>query len=320
MTLSYNLFAIAALLAGQTSSDQRPTPNELRITKSMVSLIRHNQIPAQQAGVIKEMVLEDGTIVQEGLSVTKGMLLGLLDDEDAKARQRAAESEHRVSIAGKAKADASITAAEATTNVAKQEVKASEAIRIQAKSGVSDQEFRRQQLTVTRAESEHVVAEKEAETAGLTIEAKQAQLDVASITVKHHRIESPLDGIIVQMYRRPGEWVSPGDPIMRIVYMDKLRVEGFVDADKYTPDEIFGKSVEVTAHLPHDRVERFSAAISYVSPIVEASGEYRVWCEVENRQHNGHWILRPGTTVEMTIKLNSQAAKVAANRLPSVKQ
>jgi hypothetical protein len=113
------------------------------------------------------------------------------------------------------------------------------------------------------------------------------------------------------MYRRSGEWVSPGDPILRVVFMNKLRVEGFVDADKYTPDEIMGKSVEVTAFLPHDRVERFPAVITYVSPLVEASGEFRVWCDVENRQHNGHWILRPGMSAEMAIRLNSQSAKVA---------
>jgi hypothetical protein len=96
--------------------------------------------------------------------------------------------------------------------------------------------------------------------------------------------------------------------------MDKLRVEGFVDADKYSPDEVFGKAVDVTANLPHDRTERFAGVITYVSPIVEASGEYRVWCEVENRQHNGHWILRPGMTAEMMIKLNSQPAKVATSK------
>jgi multidrug resistance efflux pump len=313
MPLSYNLIAVAVLLTGQSSGDQRPTPNELKLSKSMVSLIRHNQIAALQAGVIKELALPDGSIVQEGLSVTKGQVLGRLNDEDALARKSAAQAEHRVSIADEAKAKASILASAATVEVAKAEVAVSEAIRRAAKAGVSDQEYRRQQLTVTRAQSENDVAGKEAETAALTVEAKQAQLEVANITVKHHRIESPLDGIIVQLYRRQGDWVSPGDPIMRVVYMDKLRVEGFVNADKYTPDEVFGKAVEVTAYLPRDRVERFTAAITYVSPLVEASGEYRVWCEVDNRQHNGHWILRPGMTAEMTIKLNSQAVKVATS-------
>jgi multidrug resistance efflux pump len=248
------------------------------------------------------------------VTVKKGQLLGHLDDEDARARQRAAESEHRVAIAEKAKAEASVVSSAATINVAKAEVAASKAIRAQAISAVSDQELRRQELTVTRAESEHVVAGKEAETAAITIEARQAQLDVAAITVKHHRIESALDGVIVQLYRRPGEWVSPGDAIMRVVHMDRLRVEGFVNADQYTPDEIHGKAVEVTARFPRNRVERFNAVISHVSQIVEASGEYRVWCEVENRLHNGHWILRPGMPAEMTIKLNSQPGSVAVNR------
>lgn len=312
MMMTSQWLLAAVLVTGQASEESRPaaTP-ELRLPKAMVSLINHVQIPARQAGVLQNLSLEDGSIVQEGMRVKKGQLLGTLDDEDAKARQRAAASEHRVAVAEQAKAVANIAAAEATTKVADAEVKASLAIRERAKGGVSDQELRRQQLTVTRAESEHEVAMKEAETAGLTIEAKQAQLDVAAITVKHHHIESPLDGVVVQMYRRVGEWVSPGDPIMKVVYMDKLRVEGFVNADQFTPDELEGKTVEIVLHLPRDRTEKFAGVVSYVSSQVEASGEFRVWCEVENRQHNGHWILRPGQFAEMVIKLDAAPGKVA---------
>lgn len=313
MTLSSNLIVVAALMAGQASSDQRPTPaNELKLRKTMVSLIDQLTLPARMAGVIQQLVLEDGTKVQEGLVIKSGQLLGNLDNEDAMARQHAAESEHRVAMAEEAKAKANILASQATVGVASAEVAASEQIRKGSPAAVSEQELRRQKLTVVRAQSEHEVAQKEQETAVLTIEAKKAQLDVAGITVKHHRIESTLDGIIVQMYRRPGEWVNPGDPIMKIVFLDRLRVEGFVNADQYTPDEIMGKAVEVIATLPRDRVERFPAVIAYVSPVVEASGEYRVWCEVENRRHNAHWILRPGMITEMTIKLDSQPAKVAS--------
>jgi hypothetical protein len=94
--------------------------------------------------------------------------------------------------------------------------------------------------------------------------------------------------------------------------MDKLRVEGFVNSDAFTADEIFGREVEVTAQLPHGRIEKFRSVISFVDPVV-LSGNFRVWCDVENRQHNGHWILRPGNNAEMTIKLGSVPAKVAIN-------
>lgn len=301
----------ATLLIAQQGSDARPNPGEVRLSRGLVSLIQQVQVPARQAGVIKALVLEDGTVVQEGLSVQKHQLLGMLDNEDALARQRAAVTEHKVAEAERRKADASIKAATATVQVADAEVEESKFINKRTPGAVPLTQVRRQELTVERAMSEEEVAKEELNTATLAIDAKQAQLDVADITVRHHQIQSPTDGVIVQLYRREGEWVSPGDAIMRIVYMDRVRVEGFVDANKYLPAEIVGREVEIAILLPHDRVEKFKSRISFVSPLVEASGEYRVWCDVENRRLDEHWILRPGMYAEMTIDLTSAPAKVA---------
>jgi multidrug resistance efflux pump len=297
------------LLVAQTG-DARPTPGVLKLSRSMVQLKEQNLLPARQAGVIKSLSLEDGTVVREGMSVKKGQLLGKLDDEDARARRRAAESEQKVAIAEKGKAEAAIVAAKATTEVAIAEVDETKAINKNAPGSVPQTQLRRQELTVKRAASEAIVAEREVETASLTIDAKDAQLEVATITLNHHQIESSIDGMIVQLYRRAGEWVNPGDPILRIVFMDTVRVEGFVEAEAFTPDELVGRQVEVTARLPQGRIEKFTSTITFASPLVE-SGEYRVWCDVENRQRNGHWILRPGTFVEMAIQLGPTSNPLA---------
>jgi hypothetical protein len=49
---------------------------------------------------------------------------------------------------------------------------------------------------------------------------------------------------------------------------------------------------------------QFTGKIIYISPLVQAGGEYRVWAEVSNRQENGQWLLRPGLNAEMTIQLH----------------
>ena len=41
-------------------------------------------------------------------------------------------------------------------------------------------------------------------------------------------------------------------------------------------------------------------------------GEYRVWAEVVNRAERGHWLLRPGLEVEMTIDLDASLVEQAA--------
>ena len=250
--------------------------------------------------------LEDGTPVREGLRVRKLQLLGKLDDADALARQKAAQLEHRVSQAEQKKADTSIGAADATVKVAGAEVIESEAINLKAPGGVPATQLRRQRLTEERAKMEAEVARREAESAGLKVESSGAQLDVATINVDRHSIPSPLDGHVVQLYKHAGEWVSPGDPILRIVYLDRLRVEGFVYIRDFLPEEVAGRPVKIIVQTKTRRVA-LDSAISFVSPLVQGEGEYRVWAEVENKEVNGHPLLLPGMSVEMQILVGPAA-------------
>jgi hypothetical protein len=49
-------------------------------------------------------------------------------------------------------------------------------------------------------------------------------------------------------------------------------------------------------------VVKFSGQIVFVSPLVEAGGEYKVWAEVDNRvSPNKNWILQPGLSATMKI-------------------
>ena len=93
---------------------------------------------------------------------------------------------------------------------------------------------------------------------------------------------------------------------MRVVRMDRLRVEGFLNSEHYAPEQVLGATVRVMLDLAGDYNETLQGKIDYVSPLVEASGDYRVWAEVDNRPGRGgyHWLLRPGSEAEMIIELN----------------
>lgn len=307
MQTKLNVF-IAALLVvqsatAQTGRDRLPVAGSgLTLSDCIVSAKDHIQLPAQQAGVILRMETEDGLPVEEGFIVSAGQLIGKLDDEDPAARRDAAVLDHQVAIAEHLKSKSNVQAAVATQGVADAELKESLDINSRSRNAIPETQVRRQELTVTRSAMEKEVAERDVQVALLTTDLRQAQVTVADINLKKHHIISPLDGVLVQVYRKPGEWVSPGDPLARIVRMDKLRVEGFVDASQYLPEDIDGREVTVTIRRPNREPEQFRSTISYVSPIVEASGDYRVWSEVENRTSSGkHWVLRPGMQAEMRI-------------------
>ena len=295
----------AALLMGQTSADRTPSlDNQLVITDCIISAKEDIQLPAQQAGVILALETADGQRVEEGMSVTAAQIIGKLDDEDASARHDAASLDHQVAMAETHKARSAVDAAVATAEVARSELAESHAVNSRIPDSVPKTQMRRQELTVTRAVMEKGVAERDVEVASLTVDLRQAQMTVAGINLKKHRIVSPLDGVVVQLYAEPGEWVGPGDPIARIVRMDTLRVEGFVDASKYLPEDIDGRPVTVIIKRPNGESEEFNTTISFVSPLVEASGEYRIWADVKNEKSRGkYWILRPGMEAEIRIDL-----------------
>jgi multidrug resistance efflux pump len=209
-------------------------------------------------------------------------------------------------MAEEVKSKAAIQEAEATVKVAEAEVIESESINAAAPGSIPPTQLRRQRLTEERARMQVDVAKRDAETAQLTVRLRQAQIDVAQINLDRHRINAPWDAVVVQLYKHVGEWVNAGEPILRIIHLDKLRVEGFLDINDMLPEEVAGRAVMVEVRLK-DRTEVFKSVISYVSPEIEASGEYRVWAEVENRSIEGNPILRPGMDAEMLISLDDNS-------------
>ena len=50
------------------------------------------------------------------------------------------------------------------------------------------------------------------------------------------RILAPIGGMVVDVFRRQGEWVDPGVAVLRILRIDKLRVEAFLSAREVNRD------------------------------------------------------------------------------------
>ena len=65
-------------------------------------------------------------------------------------------------------------------------------------------------------------------------------------------------GIVEKIYRNEGEWVQPGDPIMRVVQMDELKIEGFINAKLYPPSVILNATVTVELNKTFGAPETFS--------------------------------------------------------------
>ena len=200
--------------------------------------------------------------------------------------------------------DINVRFATAAAKVSRAELESAYAANRQAPGTVPQTELNRLHLTLEQYTLQIEQSQRDLGIAKVTVKVREAELKAAVEGVDRHKIKAPVAGIVVNLYERDkGEWVQPGDPVMRLVRMDRLRVEGFLNAIQYSPSDVAGQPVAVTVPLPHGQ-EVFSGRVTFVSPIVVGGPEFMVWADVDNRPTaDGQWVLRPGLTAEMTIKL-----------------
>ena len=143
--------------------------------------------------------------------------------------------------------------------------------------------------------------EMDMEVAQMNAEVHQADVDAAMEEIRLRNTLADVNGLVLEVARDRGEWVQAGEVIMRVVRMDRLRVEGFLSSAEFDPFEVEGKPVIVHVKLARDQVQEFQGRIVFVSPIIQAQGNYLVRAEVENKQIKDSWIMRPGMDATMEI-------------------
>ncbi len=287
--------------AGLLRAAEAATPENPTLSHCLVSLIQEAQIPAQEQGVIMNLK------VREGQVVAKGEVITLIDDAIPQAERRKALAEEKAAQE-KASSDVDIRYAVAASGVAKFEYLKNVEANSRAKGAVSEVEVQRSKLAWDRAVLQIEQSQLEQRISKLTADTKSAEVEAADEAIRHRQIRSPLDGVIVQVIPHEGEWMKPGDTVARVLRLDRLQVEGFLNTSEYAPHLIDNRNVIVSVPLAgFPQPVQFKGKIVFVSPSDEAGGEYRVKAEIENRTIQGQadqWLLRPGATVTMTIELN----------------
>jgi RND family efflux transporter MFP subunit len=262
----------------------------LEVDSVVLRLMDEAEVPAQESGVLTAVV------VREGQPVKRGDVLARVDDRVARMAQLAAElacDEARQ----KAENDVDIRFAKKSLEVAEAELRRStDSIERFAKS-VSQSQIDVERLTVEKSRLEGEQAVHEAALNALEAKRKENELAAAKLEVARRQIVAPIDGVVVQIFVRLGEWVEPGQKAMRIVNVEKLKAEGFVMADK-SGAELLGRPVRLSLALADDANATFGGKVAFVSPEVDPiPGQVRVWAEIDNRDGR----LRPGQPVKMFI-------------------
>jgi macrolide-specific efflux system membrane fusion protein len=295
VSLALVVMATGLASAAELAPSSTKSPDDtVRLQHCLITAVDDVQVSAQQAGPIVTMHAKEGKHVDRDEPVAE------LDSDEAKLQVQETQANFQVSRV-RAVSPLEVDYAVATHRTAEQEHKIAVSVNEKEANAVSALEVERLRLAAEQAFIKIAVARQEQEIHGHESAGTDAKAKMAEVILRQHTIRAPVEGEIVELYIRQGEWVEKGKPVLRIVRLDRLRVEGFVKTRDLLPHEILGKPVRIEVELARGQKISFDGQVTFVSPLVQPGGDYRVWAEVDNRRAEGQWLLRPGLEAEMTI-------------------
>lgn len=284
---------VACVLSGPPEPLAAAHGTEPRLEHCLVSLMSDVQVSSQEPGLLTKL------LVSEGDPVDPSKPLAQLDDRQVSFEYAAAYAQNKAAQE-KADDDIDVRFSTAAYEVAAAELQEKRLAKAAA-DAYSTAEIRRLELTVKKARLQIDRSQMELRVAKLNADVEAKRLDASAEAIRRRKVYSLTPGVVLQVYRHPGEWVQPGDPILRVIRMDRLWVEGFVDGGKHNPEEVAGRSATVSIERARGEVRELPGRVVYVNPQTQAGNQYRVKVEVANEQVGDDYLLRPGMRASVTI-------------------
>lgn len=279
------------------------SPREVVVEEAFVTLIDDVKVPATEIGMLMSIP------VREGQSIDKDAILAEIDERETLAKKRVAEGE-LAAAQKQAENTAEIELAEKGIRVAEQELEAAYEVNRKAPGAFPDSEIRKLRFQLDRAFAQEKVARNENLIARVTTDVKKAQLDATAIELDLRQIRAPFKGQVIEIFKKRGEWVQAGEPIMEVAALEKLRVKGSVSSADAAPIEVIGKPVTITIDGAGNKKHTVKGIVGFASPIIDLSGEFRIWVEIDNERYidpvtkQESWIIQPGSMASMRIDLS----------------
>ncbi len=296
--MQFPLILMSALLVVTGPPPSSSAGQSLRVDCQIVP-INDILVPAQEAGLLTEL---DHAL--QGAEVKRDQVLGRIDDKHAllqvevqekklEAAQMEADNETNIIYAGKAR------------EVALLEWQRNRDVNSKVPGTVPDAEMQRAKLQYYRADAEVNQATMNKSIAVAQAAVSASELKAANESLDRRIIKAEYNAQVERIYLRQGEWVKPGDPVMRLVQMDRLWAEALVDATRFTPRDLANRSVTVTVKIPgHPQPFVAKGEVVYVSDQIDGD-LFELKVEVANRREfepNGRWLLQAGRsgTIDIT--------------------
>jgi multidrug resistance efflux pump len=265
----------------------------IQIDDCTVQFIAEVNVPALDAGKLVEI------LGQNYQSVSRGQLLGRLDDKVLLDQQRTAEIRRQL-LTNRLNSDLAQQIADAAYKDARVRYDSNMNTNASSPGSVPSMELNRSLVALQRAEleSKRIVEQKEELRLELNIQA--AEVAAIDHQLAQLNVFSPVDGVLLSIQRREGEWVSRGETVFRVARMDRLQIPVLLREDQLLQRRAAGASC-IVQWLENGVTHSLRGKIEAVDPQLYKRVEYRALVEVENRRLANGWLLAPGRRVTVKI-------------------
>ncbi|MEX0824709.1 MAG: HlyD family efflux transporter periplasmic adaptor subunit [Pirellulaceae bacterium] len=289
-------FAVLAL-ATSSASAQRSSflEGEMAPPNALVKVIHDVRVPAEVEGKITEIRVGEGHEVEEG-----GVIAIVDDSKAALALKLKTQEETEARL--NAENDVNLRDARNAAETAIAEYKSYKGL--EAEGAVPYWEMEKKRLEADRAVLRIELAEMQQEIAETQHKAKQYERQMAELEVDLRQVTAPFAGFVEKRIAQLGEWVQPGTPVLQLVQLDRLRIEGDIDGFSIRGPAVRGAPVTVEVFITSGESRQLEGKIGFVSSQMDINQRFRVWVDIENVQEGGEWVIKPG--MPAMIKLKSQ--------------
>jgi multidrug efflux pump subunit AcrA (membrane-fusion protein) len=276
-------------LASAQSLPDNESSEEIVIAAAQLTVLNSVRVSAKSAGTVESLN------VIEGEQISVGDIIAKLDRELATYELAAARHELKIAEL-EASNDVDLQFSIVSAEVNEKVLQRSRDAESQFSKAVTMTELEKLNLELQRALLGRKQAEQRLESSQITRNLQQERLKIAYERLENRLIQSPMDGVVVEKFVRTGEWVDAGQPVVRIINLDRLRVKCLCPAIRVDPGNIQTEAVFET--VIGGRKHTVPAKISFVSPELDpVEQDFAVWAEIENVSAT----LRPGMVGQLRV-------------------
>lgn len=280
-------------------ADESGQANRITIESAIVKLIDSVNVPAELPGVLTNMEFREGQMVEKGKEIAR------IKNDELSLKLRRAKIENRISRLT-AENDIDLRFAEKSLEVSSAKVDRSIESNKRVPGVVPVSRIQEQELEAHRDKLRVEQAARDQKTASMQVELSATNVELSELLKDKSMIRAPIAGMVVSVDAKSGEWVEPGDTIVKVVRMDRLKIEGSVPASVASRIRV-GDAATAIVNQQWLRDASFKGQVVFINPEANpVNSNVKVWIEVENKDLK----LIPG--LEATVTIETRRNQISA--------